>query len=222
MGGVTGLRLGRGTGIGAVLVFLSGGGRGVPGGGSGLPRPMGSKCLSGDSVGDGEGRSVWRLRASKPHFLAWAAALVIAASESFFSWPILEEEEDVVEPVSRRLSWPKERASEWMLSVLMLAGLGVFEFFLELGAVSVGARDCWGVKSVPLSEVFECAEETDEKLPDFSFNMELLDGEPTGVAIGVLVDERSDRAEIAAMALAASLWSVVLDSLNASAFVTSV
>src|SRR4051794_24378519 len=37
-GGGMGFRLG--TGIGAVFVFLSGGGNGVPGGGRGLPRPI--------------------------------------------------------------------------------------------------------------------------------------------------------------------------------------
>ena len=75
-----GLRFG--TGIGAVLVLRSGGGRGVPGGGNGFPRPIG--CVkSGISLPCSEAMEsfVWsRLLCSafNPHFRAFSAALATA------------------------------------------------------------------------------------------------------------------------------------------------
>jgi hypothetical protein len=67
------------------------------------------------------------------------------------------------------------------------------------------------------SERTECWEESEDWLPDFSI-LEGCEGESTGVGFG----ELCDKAEIAAIALAAGLFSSGGEPLRASTFVTSV
>lgn len=97
-----------GTGIGAVLVFLSGGGNGIPGGGSGCPLPIGFVISGVSSLSRlATGDSLVLCKAFNPHLLAVAAALVTADKLILFSGngslgvslDLLEEEED---EVSRR------------------------------------------------------------------------------------------------------------------------
>lgn len=124
-----GMGLRFGTGIGAVLVFLSGSGRGVPGGGKGWPRPITNGWLGSCSGIPGDFWSPCRCIAFHPHFLAVAAALVMFASEiRLFSLEddLLEEEVEFSRPRSCP-SEPKDIAdgdSDLNDTLLMLAGLG--------------------------------------------------------------------------------------------------
>src|SRR5450756_2857715 len=91
-----------GTGIGAVLVFLSGGGRGTPGGGRGWPRPI-TRGRGGSSDGPSDFWSPWRWIAFQPHFFAVAAALLTAAKDNRFVSAVDDFPEEVVELVFSRL-----------------------------------------------------------------------------------------------------------------------
>jgi hypothetical protein len=83
-----------GTGIGAVLVFLSGGGNGIPGGGSGCPLPI-TKGRGDSSDIDLCSPCLWS--AFQPHFFAVAAALVTAARERRFVSDVADFPDEDVE-----------------------------------------------------------------------------------------------------------------------------
>jgi hypothetical protein len=124
-----GMGLRFGTGIGAVFVLLSGGGRGVPGGGKGCPRPMTNGWMGSCSGIPAGFWSPCRCIAFHPHFLAVAAALVIFASEIRLLSVVDDLPEEDVE-FSRLGSCPSDPkdladgASDTNDALLMLAGLG--------------------------------------------------------------------------------------------------
>jgi len=106
-----------GTGMGAVLVFLSGGGRGVPGGGNGLPRPIGSD-VSG-LLSEPDKPSSFRVSpflaasAFRPHLFAEAAALATDVSmtrlDGLFASGVLRDlAEDEVDVESRLRAVPSK------------------------------------------------------------------------------------------------------------------
>ena len=79
-----------GTGIGAVFVFLSGRGRGTPGGGRGCPRPITSGRV-GVSSEEVSILSPLRCNAFQPHFFAVAAAFVTAAKDNLLVSAAVED-----------------------------------------------------------------------------------------------------------------------------------
>ena len=184
-----------GTGIGAVFVFLSGGGRGTPGGGSGCPRPMtrGREGLCAPSA-KASGACPCRCRciAFHPHFLAVSAALDTAARDSRFASGVNDLTDDKVELVSRLESNPNEPknfvdgASDRNDAVLILAGLGGYEDSFEKPFESLTISDTLvegcGVKSFckSFSDATEARGDVDGRLPSLSI-IEGCEGDPTGV-----------------------------------------
>ena len=174
-----------GTGMGAVLVFRSGGGRGVPGGGKGCPLPMTIGC--GVSFASGCPLAFWsacRCRAFHPHFLAVTAAFVTAAKDIRFASTVEDFEEDI--EFSRLTSFPNDPndfadgASELNDALLMLDGLGRYEgsLFESIVASEILREGCGARSLSALFSMFVAfLEDADDWLPDFSGR----DGDPTGV-----------------------------------------
>jgi hypothetical protein len=188
-----------GTAIGTVLDCLSGGGRGIPGGGSGRPRPI----IRGGRGGPSSNfelplfASLCRCIAFQPHFFAVAAAFVTAASDKRFvstaeDFPLVEDEFSLLGSFATEVRVSAEGASgvNDMSPILV----GICEEKFELGSF-VGYNSPKGGCTVAsfsksfsksFSECVESRDEIDDWLSSFSA-FDVCGGSVERVSIGKLV-----------------------------------
>lgn len=201
-----------GTLIGEVLELgRSGRGRGVPGGGSGRPRPIGCSGVPARSVPDVPSAAIFcsalRLRTPQPHFFAAAVAFPIDGMDDLLSEGASVRATDC--RADRFWSFMNPDLVEVVPVLLGVPGGA----WLELPNEDVTTVSC--MLSPPVREV-------DEELPLLliSANVDGREGDPTGVSVG---DAGCERLVIAIIELAAPFCSLYLVSVfTESIFAVSV